>query len=279
MKKDKKIVLCFTIIFFFLIFINKLSTAAMPQFQIRPSRFELFLKSRQRNIETIKIKNMGEKTLKLVATAKDWDIDSKGDLKLKEGETTPRSASNWIRFNPKKIKVEPGKTQFVRFSITVPPNVEPGEYRTTILLTAQKKFTSPKAQIQIQPQFATLVYTNIPEVIRKGEIKGVKIEVDKKNYYAKGNIYSKGNAHLRITGEYILKNSKDEKVITGDMGKKVILAGDEDQFIADLGKLEKGSYNLELIWHYIPAFYMKGKIDEYPGEEENLVKKYKFSVD
>ena len=279
MSINRKLIIFFVVILFVLIFINTSSKAALPHFQIKPSRFEILLNPRQRNIQTIRIDNMGEKPLKLIATTKDWNMDSKGDLNLMEPASTARSASNWLRFNPKKINIEPGQSQLIRFSVTAPPDNQSGEYRTAILITAQEEVTTSSARVKIQPQFATLVYLNIPEVIRKGEIKDVKIKANEEKYSFKGNVYSQGNAHLRMTGEYILKNSAGMKIHTGKLRKKVILPGNKDQFKADFGQLEKGDYKLKLIWHYIPAFYMEGEFNEYPVGKESLIKEYEFSVE
>ena len=279
MIKLKKIILSFAFIIFVILIMNFSVMAASPNFQIKPSRFEILLEPRNRIIETVEISNKGKEVLNLVASAKDWDIDENSNLQLMDPSSTPKSASNWIRFNPKKIKIDPGKSQLIRFSITAPPKIEAGEYKTTILLTAEETIETD-IQVNIRPQFAILVYVNIPEVKRKGEIVNTQIRINEENeYVAIGDINSIGNAHLRISGEYILKNEKGKDIKNRELDRKVILAGDSEQFKAELGELKAGDYTLKLIWHYIPAFYMEGEYDEYPGEEKNMIKEYEFSVE
>ncbi len=278
MKSKRQVVLILIIMVLCIVIINNPLKAALPQFRVSPSRFEILLEPRARTIQTINISNSGMDELNLTALAQDWDVDKNGDLVLMEPATSPRSASNWIRFNPKSIKVEPEKEQVIRFAVTAPPDVEPGEYRTAILLTSEETFTSD-AEINIRPQFAILLYINIPEVKRTGEIEKVEISVnDEGMYFAKGDIKSTGNAHIRITGEYSLQNNRGQEVSGSVLDKKVILPGNKDDFNINLGALEKGTYKLNCSWYYIPAFYMEGELYEYPTGGEALVKEFEFEV-
>jgi hypothetical protein len=278
MKRKRQVVLVLIIMFLCIVIINMSIKAALPQFKISPSRFEILLEPQARTIQTINISNAGIDVLNLTALTQDWDVNENGDLVLKEPVTSTRSASNWIRFNPKNIKAEPGKEQVIRFAVTAPPDVEPGEYRTAILLTFEETFTS-EAEINIRPQFAILLYINIPEVNRTGEIEKAEISVnDEGMYFARGDIKSTGNAHIRITGEYVLQNNSGQEVSSDVLDKKVILPGNKDGFSINLGPLEKGTYKLKCSWHYISAFYMEGELDEYSAGGAALVKEFEFEI-
>lgn len=253
--------------------------ASSPTIEIVPSRFEILVEPRGQNVQSLKISNLGKEPITMIATTHDWDMGEDERLLLKDPGTTEKSASEWIRFNPKQFTVQPGQTQFIRFSISVPPNVQPGEYRTSLVLVTEEKFEM-KENFFFKPSFAILVYVNVPKIQRKGQLSDVKVTVDDKNTYAlEGKIVSLGNAHVRLNGEYFLYNSEGKEIKNEQFGKALLLPGREDLFKVILGAdLKPGAYRLKLIWHYLPAFYMDGKLDEYPVNEKGLVKEFSFTI-
>lgn len=253
--------------------------ATSPTIEIVPSRFEILVEPRGQNVQSLKISNLGKEPVTMVATTHDWDMGEDERLILKDPGTTDNSASEWVRFNPKTFTVQPGQTQFIRFSVSVPPNVQPGEYRTSLVLVTEEKYQM-KENFYYRPTFAILVYVNIPKITRKGELSDVKVTVDEKGSYSlNGKITSLGNAHLRLTGEYFLYNNEGKEIKNEQFGKTLILPGKSDLFSVLLGgDLKPGSYRLKLIWHYLPAFYMDGKLDEYPLNEKGLVKEFTFTI-
>lgn len=253
--------------------------ASVPAIQITPSRFELLVEPRGKNVQTIRISNMYNEDLKLVVTTHDWDMSEEGGLILHEPGGTEKSASSWVRFNPKKFTVAPGKTQFVRFSVSVPPNVEPGEYRTSFVMVTEDKYKMEDG-FYLRPTFAILVYVNVPAINRTGEVTDVKVTTSENGFYfLEGQIHSTGNAHLRITGEYVLKNSQGKEVKNEEIGKKLILPDRRDSFKINLGDLvESDTYSVKLIWHYLPAFYMEGQLDEYSEGLEGIVEEFSFTL-
>ncbi len=277
--KFNKYLLCFALIFIFIFLISSLTFAYTPNFQIKPSRFELLLGPRERTIETINIINEGEKKINFSLKSRDWQLTKTGDIDLMEPSALPRSASNWLRFNPKNIEISPGESQVVRFSIAVPPKVESGEYRTAILLSTEKKFAED-LKINIKPQFAILVYVNIPDIKRYGKIKNIEVKANEYGEYKLGGkVDSLGNAHLRITGSYVLKNKEDEIIKEKELKKMVIPAGGSEKFGDNMGFLSPGKYNLKIDWFYIPALYMDGNYDEFPDGKNLMSREYEFVIE
>lgn len=269
----------YLLVILFVCLISFIVEASAPVIQITPSRFELLVEPRGKNVQAMKISNMYNEDLKLVVTTHDWDMSEEGNLILHDPGTTEKSASSWIRFNPKKFTVAPGKSQFIRFSVSVPPNVEPGEYRTSLVMVTEDKYEMEEG-FYLKPTFAILVYVNVPEINRSGEVTDVKVTMSEDGlYFLEGQIQSTGNAHLRLTGEYILKDSQGKEVKNEQIGKKLILPDRVDPFKINLGNtLESGTYNVKLIWHYLPAFYMEGQLDEYSGNSEGIVEEFSFSL-
>ncbi|HLV10127.1 MAG TPA: hypothetical protein VKY40_07960 [Halanaerobiales bacterium] len=251
-----------------------------PALKIIPSRVELLIEPRGREVQSINISNYGTEELTLTAHTSDWNIDETGKLVLLEQGDSERSASAWLRFNPREFSIPSGKTQIIRFSVSLPPEVEPGEYRMAVVLETKERY-EVEENIFYRPVYALLVYINVPEVERRGEVKELKIiEESKGNYLLEGEIASSGNAHLRVEGIFNLKDEEGLIVNSKMLGKRVVLPGKKEAFqILIDEEISSGEYTAEIIWKYQPAFYMKGKLAEYPSGERELIKKIKFKLE
>lgn len=252
--------------------------ASSPTIQVEPSRFEILLKPRGKDIQSIKIKNHDHNPLKLMIYTQDWSLNEMGRILLLEPGAEKNTAADWLRFNPKAVNIQAGGIQYIRFSVNVPPGIKSGEYRTSLILTTANKYQMNK-DFSYQPKIMIPIYINIPEIKRKGEIREVKVKVnDRGNYFLNGEIFSLGNAHLRIDSEYFLFDEKNNTVDANQLPKKVILPGSKEIFAIDLGKLERGTYTCKIVWDYIPALYMGGGNDEYSEDKDYLIKQIKFDV-
>ena len=100
---------------------------------IAPTKLEMGGRKRS---ETLTVKNQAaERTtyrLKMVAPL---DSDQGGD------------ASEWVRFSPRRISLNPGESQVVRVLVRKPADLEPGDYTARLLIQAIPT-AAPKAQTQ-----------------------------------------------------------------------------------------------------------------------------------
>lgn len=279
MKYQSKFILGFFIMVITLPVFSGILLAAAPAIQILPSRFEILLEPRGKNMQAIKITNHSNEPINLTAITQDWELNEDGSIILMDAGTIPESASGWLRFNPRRFTVPAGKIQIIRFAVTAPPNAKPGEYRTSLVLVTENSYEM-KDGFNYRPKFVIPVYINIPEIKRGGELNEVKIKLNEMgDYTVEGILYSAGNAHLRVAGEYFFINEEGETVKTGNLGKKVILPDHKERFKIDLGsEFDKGAYIFKLIWRYIPAFYLEGKLDEYPEGQEAIINELEFKV-
>jgi len=85
-------------------------------------------------------------------------------------------ADKMLRYSPRQVVLEPGKSQIVRFSLRKPKGLADGEYRSHILFKAIPKDTgtnissvtkSDKLSIKLTP----IISISIPAIIRHGKTK------------------------------------------------------------------------------------------------------------
>lgn len=254
-------------------------SASSPMVEITPSRFELLVEPREKSIQTISVVNHGQEELTLMATCQDWDMDETDSLILLDAVSTQRSASNWLRFNPRQFTIPPGEAQIIRFAVTLPPQAAAGEYRTAIVLETKEEFELSES-FYYQPIFAILVYVNVPEVKRIGHLSEITVTIDDQdNYLLHGRLSSAGNAHVRAEGEFRLRDQHGLIVKNEKLGKRVILPGKNLDFQLNLGNdLMKGEYQGEILWRYIPAFYLEDDVNEYQIDQKELHQTVKFTI-
>lgn len=246
---------------------------------ITPSRFEILTDPGRTSYHSIQLTNHGQKPLDLKVGALDWDLDENQKLILKEPQSLKNSASNWFRFNPRNFSIESGQDQILRFSVTPPPNAKPGEYRTCLYLYTDQTFTMENG-VSFTPTFVVVMYINIPDIRRQGELGDLSLLESEEGLYLEGQIYSTGNAHIRLAGNYTIKDEKGTVIAEDKLSQKVVLTGGKQKYCIPLGKdLNSGDYKITINWDYIPAFYMKGELNEYSDNQRGLDKEFSFTIE
>ena len=132
-----------------------------------PLRFEITTQPGTSHTQAVTLTNPGKEPVRVRAALSDWSLSVRGAPQF----DPPRpgrlySASDWVRFAPPELLLEPGKQGLVRFTITVPPDVDPGGYRTGLLFefAAESELRKAKArQVVLRSRIATLVYVHVGE--------------------------------------------------------------------------------------------------------------------
>ncbi|MCI0507139.1 MAG: fimbria/pilus periplasmic chaperone [Gammaproteobacteria bacterium] len=83
-------------------------------------------------------------------------------------------ADNMIRFSPRQVVLEPGKSQIVRLSLRKPANLQAGEYRSHVLFKAIPKDAGTDIGSVADPEkisikLTAIVSISIPVIVRHGE--------------------------------------------------------------------------------------------------------------
>lgn len=127
--------------------VSTLWSVADADMLISPTRAALDTKDRQAEL-VLRNTSEGSRTYRL-----EWEdkrvVDDNGTYEMVgEGENWP-SAANMIRFSPRQITVGPGENQTVRLSLRPPKDLEPGEYRSHLLLKVVAKDSEPSGVMEM----------------------------------------------------------------------------------------------------------------------------------
>lgn len=112
-----KIIMIFTII---VLLFSFYTTPIYASVRVEPSRFIFNLDAGYRTTGAITVTNNTERVLDLYANYYDWDLDEEETMNIYETGTLKYSLDGLLRFNPRNFTLEPGQTQLVRFTVSLP---------------------------------------------------------------------------------------------------------------------------------------------------------------
>ena len=139
---------------------------AQVSVEVAPLRIELQAGAGSTATQAITVANTGKEPVRVRARLSDWDLARDGSPQF-EGvpEGGPFSATAWIRVAPPETLIDPGKEAVVRFTLTVPKEVEPAGYRSGILFEFLPPGTPAvgrgRGDVQFRSRIASLIYVNI----------------------------------------------------------------------------------------------------------------------
>jgi hypothetical protein len=139
--------------------------AAQISVEVSPLRVELTAGAGSTTTQGITVSNAGKDPIRVRARLTDWELSRDGAPQFESAvENGPYSATGWLRIAPPEQVIDPGKDAVVRFSMTVPQQIEPGGYRTGVLFEFGPASGDPIArgrEVMFKSRIATLIYISI----------------------------------------------------------------------------------------------------------------------
>jgi len=183
---------------------------------VQPSTVEMTIKPGDRQRQTVTIGNVHKtKTISLTMGLADWTLDENGKLVLNPPGETDRSAADWVRFSPASVTLKPETSQDVIVEISTPFKIkEKGDHRFALLATTLLPELDKRGDVSgvwNRYQLASLFYLTLtpsvstPVVESAGFVAGDAPSLTFK-------IKNDGDAHARLSGTAMIKNSDGELV-------------------------------------------------------------------
>jgi len=178
-----------------------------------------------------------------------------GHVIVEPAETETYSLARWIETEPKEFSLAPREEKFVKFTINIPENAEPGGHYGTVIAGA-KLVAGPRATgAAILPRVGSLVLLTVPGVMREELI--VK-EFIAPNYSEFGPIpftirfENTGTVHVKPTGYITVTNWLGQKVANIEFPSHNVLPRAVRKFETSLPQkwLFAGRYTATLTGNY-----------------------------
>ncbi|MEM1035765.1 MAG: hypothetical protein AAGI14_03280 [Pseudomonadota bacterium] len=183
---------------------------------LQPTTVEIDVEPGDRQRQVINIGNVHtEDRIALTLGLADWSLDENGQIKLSPPGDSDQSASDWVRFSPAFVELDPGETEQVIVDMAAPMRVDrEGDYRFALIAsTILPESREGQSGVWKKYQIASLFYLTMGDATSSPAVTGADltkredgmtlIEVD---------IENTGTAHARLRGEATIKGDDTDPV-------------------------------------------------------------------
>lgn len=170
---------------------------------VSPVRFELKGQSGGEYTDAVQVTNVADEPVRLRSYVEDWDMTMDGTPHFLPVGGSRRSASNWIQASPSDFLLEPGQTEWVRFTIQVPASLPDGAYYTALLLESMplKEQRSPARQVFVRGRVASMIYVTVGAPRRAAEIASMSMVTKGGQRFVRLEVRNTGDDVIRLAGQ------------------------------------------------------------------------------
>jgi len=230
------------------------SATAQISVEVSPLRVELQAMAGSTTTQAVTLNNAGKEPVRIRARISDWDLSRDGAPQFEGAvENGPYSASSWIRIAPPEQVVDPGKDGTVRFSLTVPGEVLPAGYRTSILFEFLPAAAGPVAkgrEVQFRSRVATLIYVNIGQPPAAVDLTDLSIRPAKDQTQIIAVLKNTGKRSVRTKGTITIFDAAGKAVVEGPLPDVPVLPDGEREVAITAFEASKplpaGEYRVEV---------------------------------
>jgi hypothetical protein len=189
-----------------------LPAVLLATISVSPTLYELQIPRGQSFTDAIRVMNVGKVGITVKVYLSDFDFKANGNIDFPDAGTTKYSLADYLRLNPTSLDLEPNEEKIVRFTITMPQDLE-GEYQGILFFqTLPRGYKTPATgkQVMISTRIGAGIYaaakhtvnvsSEIPALFFK-QAQAQTQSPDNSTYHYALSYHNNGNIHLRPTGK------------------------------------------------------------------------------
>jgi P pilus assembly chaperone PapD len=183
--------------------------AAGISISVSPIRVNHMINKGEQGTDTISVKNDGTVPTRLKVSLADWDTQRDGTPNFMKAANKPYSCAGWIQANPSDFRIDPGQAIDVRYTISVPKEIEDGGFRAAIMIETVPDVTvGQKARsVYMKGRIAVIVYEKAGNPVIQGFASSLKANLKKKEIDFSLSLKNTGKTHFRTKGSITVKDS------------------------------------------------------------------------
>jgi hypothetical protein len=190
--------------------------AAQISVEVSPLRVELTAGAGSTTTQGITVSNAGKDPIRVRARLTDWELSRDGAPQFESAvENGPYSATGWLRIAPPEQVIDPGKDAVVRFSMTVPQQIEPAGYRTGVLFEFGPAGGDPVArgrEVMFKSRIATLIYITIGQPPVAAELIDLRSRAAGPQLQIVATVKNTSRRSVRTKGSLAVLNERGQTV-------------------------------------------------------------------
>ncbi len=232
------------------------------QLSLAPMRMDLeHVKPGQNYTDATTLSNASEEAQRIVVWAADWRLNEQSlPVYLEAGSLPAYSCSGWLAANPTEFDLAPGKSQHVRYTLSVPPNAPEQGYHCALVFQTQPSPNGPGQinALRTQLRLVTTFYATVGSPIAQPGIETLTIVPQAKRPPAKDaadpgpgwnielTLSNPGETHYRAQGIVKLLDATGRMLDTFTLESSPVLPKTQRRFSWTYqGALVPGEYHLQ----------------------------------
>jgi P pilus assembly chaperone PapD len=170
---------------------------------LSPVRIEVKADAGAEYTHSIQVQNTGSDSMRVRVSIEDWKLDLEGTPVFLPAGTMPRTASGWITAAPGDFLLDPGQTQFVRFTLKVPEGVPPAGYWSSLVVESIPidRSSVPGHRMFLRGRIGCMLYVSVGTPARSAEITSLTTVRKSGRTWIEMDIDNPGLDFVRLSGE------------------------------------------------------------------------------
>lgn len=196
--------------------------------KVSPMLYKLTVSRGDTLSKFINVYNESDQTKEFMIYNKEWYYTEDGKEPEMEPGTLPRGCGHWISIAPQRLSVEPRSSRSIRYTVTVPNNLDqPGSYWTALYVEPiAPAFTSTRSgmgatfEIAFQIRAKIQIYLTLDGALKKeGEITNIEVVFDavQKHVNVQSTFVNSGNMWLKCNGTVEIRNDMGQPVLSFEL--------------------------------------------------------------
>jgi len=229
MKKKYSWFIFLPLLFFFFVFLQKVSAQESTGIALSPPTFEISANPGDILKNTIRVENLNDRAIQVVVDKRNFTaLGEEGSVSLTE-EETPFSLASWISVEPTEAEIGAKSTRTFVFTTNVPLNAEPGGHFGSIVFKVGADAKVAQTGATVSQELGALVLLEIAGKATEAAI--LETFNAKKLFWEKGpvdfeiRVKNEGNVHLKPQGTIMIMDTLGKRVAHFEIEPKNVLPG------------------------------------------------------
>ncbi len=233
-------------IFIALLVLVVLTSPALAQLGISPGSMDMQVPEGQHSLPSITVRNDSDKPMDFEVELVGYGQGISGSTEVLEPDTNPLSAVAYISFDPTEFYLEPGESQEVNLTVSIPAGTDGGRYAVVLVVATPRD----EEAIKTVSRLGVLVRLTITgsHLVQQGSIKLIGSEPVEsgKPIPIKATYANEGNVHYTVQSSVTIFDAQGAVLNEVEGKPAVVLPGYSRELIAEWipdRELEPGIYD------------------------------------
>ncbi len=220
-------------IFMALVALVLLASPVLAQIGISPGSMDMLVPEGQHTLPSITVRNDSDKPMDFQVKLAGYGQGTDGSTEVLEPDTNPLSAVAYISFDPAEFSLEPGQSQQINLTVSIPQGINGGRY-AVVLVVATPTGGEP---IKTVSRLGVLVRLTIAgsHLIEQGSITSVGSEpVESGKPIPIDVTYAnEGNVHYKVQSSVTISDAQGNVLDIVRSSWAVVLPGYSRELVAE----------------------------------------------